>query len=108
MDRVGVKVSVGWSDEAQDQGRKRKCAGDYRDRDRSRGGDCVRIRRRLSRVSERGLETRAPLLYVARPLTCGLLFKIYRDLAVTSPGVHFRRFHCIISVHDIIKFKTAF
>ena len=106
MDRVGVKVSVGWSDEAQDQGRKRKC--DYRDRDRSRGGDCVRIRRRLSRVSERGLETRAPLLYVARPLTCGLLFKIYRDLAVTSPGVHFRRFHCIISVHDIIKFKTAF
>ena len=96
MDRVGVKVSVGWSDEAQDQGRKRKC--DYRDRDRSRGGDCVLIRRRLSRVSERGLgvltpRSRAPLLHVARPLTCGLLFKIYRDLAVTSPGVHFMRFH---------------
>jgi len=24
-DGLGVKVSVGWSDEAQDQGRKRKC-----------------------------------------------------------------------------------
>ena len=100
MDRVGVKVSVGWSDEAQDQGRKRKC--DYRDRSGNR--DCVSLRPNPPAIvtslaeSERGLgvltpRSRAPLLHVARPLTCGLLFKIYRDLAVTSPGGHFMRFH---------------
>ena len=37
-DGLGVKVSVGWSDEAQDQGRKRKCDSGYR------GGDCRMMR----------------------------------------------------------------
>ena len=36
---VTVKISVSWSDQAQDQGRKRKC--DYSDS----SGDCVRMRR---------------------------------------------------------------